>query len=78
MESWISAQEEVIISAWVMPSETITRSLMMFWSHFGNVHHNDVVYICQLVPRVKYVLNCHMCVVHHSKYARRGYVVWLV
>jgi hypothetical protein len=21
---------------------------------------------------------CHMCVVHHSRYARRGYVVWLV
>ena len=47
---------------WAMPSVTIIRSLMVYWNHFGNVHHNYVMFICQLVPRVHYALTLsHVC-----------------
>ena len=48
--------------AWLMPSKTITRSSIVYWSHFGNAHHNYVVFNCQLVPRVKYKsILSHVC-----------------
>jgi hypothetical protein len=48
--------------AWVRPSETITRNMMVYCSHFGNVHHDYVSFICQLVPRVKYAsILSHVC-----------------
>ena len=55
--------------AWAMPSETIIRSLMVYCGHFKNVHHKNVVYICQLVPRVQYVL-----ILSHVLYSVQKYV----
>ena len=47
---------------WAMPFVSIIRSWMLYWRPFGNVHHNCVVFICQLVPRVESVSTLsHVC-----------------